>query len=408
MSKSKPQTTTAATDTSQHIPDWLSNAGEEAVNRGVALSNRPYTPYTGELVAPQSNDTLKAYQRVSDIQGYGQPAFDASLGAYNNLVGQAKPITAGGVNDNTNALFGNFQQGVYNPAAANLAGAQAQSQGLLGSYLGQGPATADQVASNAQTLMSPYIQNVINPTIQAGQQQLALAKQGIAAQANNVGAFGGSRMGVQEGVADAQVTQNTQNQIAQMMNQGWGQALNPATQVALQGGQQAYGAAGSLAQQGFSGANNLNSLLGQGYGNAATGGQGLSNTNLQAGLTAAGQLPNVATADQAYGIKDAAALQASGNAQSGYQQQLDNAKYGQYYDQQNYPIQNLDLLLGAVGGVPYSTQGTGYNQQTQTLNKNVAGSVLGGAASGAQIGAVAGPYGMAAGAAIGGLLGGLS
>jgi len=98
VSKSKPQTTTAATDTSQHIPDWLSNAGEEAVNRGVALSNRPYTPYTGELVAPQSNDTLKAYQRVSDIQGYGQPAFDASLGAYNNLVGQAKPITAGLLN----------------------------------------------------------------------------------------------------------------------------------------------------------------------------------------------------------------------------------------------------------------------------------------------------------------------
>jgi len=387
MSKSKPQTTTTDTNTATQIPDWLTNAAQGAVGTAQDLSQRPYTPYTGQIVAQPGADTQQAYQQVRDMQGQTAPAFDASQAAYGNLLGQVNPVTAGGVNQVANQLYGNYQQNVMNPA-----------QGLLGGYLQGGPATAGQVGANAQALMSPYAASVIAPALQAGQQQLALANQGIAGQANNVGAFGGSRQGVQQGVAEAQTALGTQQYVGNMLNTGWGQALTPAYGLAQQAGQQGYGAAGTLA-----------GLAQTGYGNAATQAGGIANTNLQAGLTAAGALPGVATAQQTAQQKDASLLQTIGAAQQNQSQQDLNAQMGQFYEQQGWPIQNLDVLLSALGGVPYSTSNQGTSTQTANLNKNAAGGALGGALSGAATGAaVSGgnPY-VAAGGAVIGLLGGL-
>jgi hypothetical protein len=387
MSKSKPQETTTATNTSTQIPDWLTNAAQQAVTTGQSLSQRPYDPYTGQIVATPGADINQSYQQVRDMQGQQTGAYDAAKGAYGNLIGQVNPITAGGVNDIASQLYGGYQQNVLNPA-----------QGLLGQFAAGGPATAQQVGSNASALMSPYAQQVIDPTIAAGQQQLALANQKIAGQAANVGAFGGSRQGVNEGVASAQTALGTQQQIGQMLQTGWGQALTPASQLALQSGQQAYGASGLLAN-----------LAQTGYGNAATQAGNIANTNLSAGLTAASGLTGAATAEQLANQKDASLLQTIGAGQQNQQQQVDNAQMAQFYEQQGWPVQNLDLLLGTLGGVPYSTTGTGTNTSTANLNKNVAGGAVGGALSGAATGAaVSGgnPY-VAAGGAVIGLLGSL-
>jgi hypothetical protein len=242
--------------------------------------------------------------------------------------------------------------------------------------------------------MSPYSAQVIAPTLAAGEQAREIARQKIAGNAQNVGAFGGSRQGVAEGVSDAQNALGTQQQIGQMLQQGWGQALTPAAQLAMQGGQQAYGAAGLLGNLGA-----------RGYETAAQQGQGIANQNLQAGLAAASGLPQIGSAYQKYGQTDASLLQAAGAAEQGWTQANINAAMGQHFEEQNWPVQNLDLYLAALGGVPYSTTGTGAS--TRNLTKNVAGGALGGAASGASIGMAAGPYGAAAGAAIGGLLGAL-
>jgi hypothetical protein len=385
VSKSKPQTTTAETSSSTQIPDWLTNAAQQAVTTGQDLSQRPYDPYTGQIVAQPGADTAQSYQQVRDMQGQQTPAFDAAKGAYGNLLGSVNPITAGGVNDIASQLYGGYQQNVINPA-----------QGLLGQFAAGGPATAQQVGNNASALMSPYAQQVIDPTIAAGQQQLALANQKIAGQAANVGAFGGSRQGVNEGVASAQTALGTQQQIGNMLQTGWGQALAPASQLALQGGQQAYGAAGLLSN-----------LASTGYGNAATQAGNIANLNLQGGLNAASGLTGAATAEQLANQKDASLLQTIGAGQQNQQQQQDNAAMSQFYEQQGWPVQNLDLLLGTLGGVPYSTNSTGTSSQTATSSKNVAGGVAGGALSGAATGAAFGPYGAAAGAVVGGLLGAL-
>jgi hypothetical protein len=187
-----------------------------------------------------------------------------------------------------------------------------------------------------------------------------------------------------------------------MLQQGWGKALDSGTSIGLQAGKQGYDASSLIANLGATG-----------YDRAAQQGQGITNTNLASGLTAAGALPNVAGAWQGYGQKDASLLQAAGAADQNWVQQNINAAMGEDYQRQNWDVQNLDLFLGALGGVPYSTSGTG--SSTRTLNKNVAGSALGGALSGAATGAMLGSVvpgiGNVAGAIGGGaigLLGGLS
>jgi hypothetical protein len=401
------QTTTSSQDTSSstQLPDWLTNAAREAVARGVALSNQNPVPfYQGEAVANQSPDTLAAYQAVRNLQGSADPAFGAARDAWGGLIGQANPITGDEINALSSSLYGNYNANAGARAQDDYAGAlgqtqqqlnwaknqsqdyfsnaQANTQGLLGSYLANaGPATAAQVGANATALMSPYTQQVIDPALRAGQQQLALAQQGISAKANQVGAFGGSRQGVESGVADAQTALGTQQYIGNMLNTGWGQALTPAYNLAnnasQQGynagallGQQGYGAAGQLATQGSTAANTLASqgygaagqLAGLGataYGQGLGAGQGVANTDLQSGLLAAQQLPGQAVTQANLGQQQAAALQASGSAQQQHEQQIIDEQMANWQAVYNQPYQNLDTLLASVGAVPYGTSTTG-------------------------------------------------
>jgi hypothetical protein len=371
------------------IPDWLNAASQGAVQTAQDLSQRPYDPYTGQIVATPGADTAQAYQQIRDMQGAYQPAFQQSAQAYGGLLGQVNPLTAGGINDLTSQLYGNYQTNVMNPA-----------QGLLSGYLGNAsPATVGQVSGNAMALMSPYEQAVINPALQAGQQQFQLAQQSIANQANNVGAFGGSRQGVTEGVAQSQAALGTGTAIGNLLNQGWQQALPTGYNIANQASQQGYNAANLLAQLGQSG-----------YNQAATQGGNIANTNLQAGLTAAQYLPAQALQQQQAAQRDASLMQTIGAAQQNQQQQQLNAQLGQYYEQQNWPVQNLDMLLSAVGSVPYGTTTLSYGKTEQDpAKKNMAGGILGGAASGASTGfMIGGPWGAAAGAVGGGILGALN
>ena len=83
---------------------------------------------------------------------------------------------------------------------------------------------------------------------------------------------------------------------------------------------------------------------------------------------------------------------------------------GQFYEQQAYPYQQLQTMLGAVSGVPYgtSTMNQSYSPGPQGGGKNAAAGALGGAAQGAAIGSVVPGWGTAIGAVVGGILGALS
>jgi hypothetical protein len=146
----------------------------------------------------------------------------------------------------------------------------------------------------------------------------------------------------------------------------------------------------------------------QGYGTAASQGANMAGTNLNLGLNAAQQIPALGAQQQTEALQATGALQGVGTAQQAQQQQDLNAQMGQFYQGQDWPVQNLDLLLSSLSGVPYNTTSMQYGQSiAPQQQRNVASGALGGAASGAAIGSLIPGVGTAIGALGGGLLGAL-
>ena len=77
--------------------------------------------------------------------------------------------------------------------------------------------------------MNPYTKDVINATLPLMQQQNALSQNQGANQANSANAFGGSRQGIQQGVAQAQGAMNIGQMAAQLNQANFGQAQAAAT-----------------------------------------------------------------------------------------------------------------------------------------------------------------------------------
>ena len=325
---------------STQLPAWLDQASQQAIGTAQTLSQNPalFTPYGGQQVADIAPGTQQSWAQIQNPTG---PA--ATTGAA------------------ANALYGSMAP-IQQQQQAALQGGVNQAAGLLNPFISQGPTTAAGVGANAQALMSPYTQSVIDPTLTIMQQQLRQNEQANAAAANQVGAFGGSRMGVQNAVLQAQEPILAGQAIGNLLNTGWGQALQSGTNVGLQGGQEAYGGAGALGQMGVNaGANMAGFLQGQGMG----------------ALSAAQPL------QQQY-ISN---LSSMGAQQQAEQQAQLNAQIGNYYAAQQQPMQNLDVLLSAIGGVPYGTNvnsfssqyGTGTGQQN--AYSNPAGNIIGGVAA---------------------------
>jgi len=302
------------------------------------------------------------------MQGLGTGAAATGINAQANLAGQVSPLTAGGIQANTDQLQQGFQQQVYGP-----------SQGLLGNYTSQGPATAQGVAAGAQQLMSPYTQSVVDPANQLMQQQLRSNLNTIGAGANQAGAFGGSRQGVQEGIAQSQAALGSEKYLGDLLNNQWNQATGISRDVALQAGQQGLASNTALAN-----------LLQGGYGANQKLGADIMNSNLQQGLGAAQNLPQSLTSLQNMMLGQSNALNQAGTLQQQYQQQLLNAQQGAFAQQQAFPYQQLQTLLGAVSGIPYSTSNSGYAQEMNPYYSNPWGQGIGGVAA---LGGLAGGVG---------------
>jgi hypothetical protein len=262
---------------------------------------------------------------------------------------------------------GRFMQGLAGGASA-LAGYQPQQVGagtLPGTDLGG--------------YMNPYLESVERGALNGLEQQRQTAQNSLADRAVSAKAFGGSRQALQAGVLDATAAQKA-GELSGQLRSG------------------AYQNAQTMAQA------DLNRQLQAATANQAAGLQG-AGMNLQA-LGLAGQLGQNA---QQANYTDLAALEGVGLQQ----QQLDQANLDQNYqrflEQWNYPTQQLQTRLAALGGTPYG--GTTVSTVPQARGNPAMGALGGamsGAASGAMMGSAIPGIGTAVGAIAGGLLGGAS
>lgn len=202
--------------------------------------------------------------------------------------------------------------------------------------------------------MNPFTESVLQSSLDTLNQQRLQNLNAASDAAIRARAFGGSRQAIQEGVVNAAAQQQAGNLAAQLYSQNFQQAQQAAqADIANQMAAQQLNQAAGLQQAGL----------------GLQGAQALGN------LAGAGQ--------QAYLQGAGSALAAQTALQQQQQAQLDAAQQA-YYAAQQFPLQQLQIPLQALGATPYGQ----INTQTgpgPTSNPLLTG--LGAAASAASLAA---------------------
>lgn len=236
----------------QTIPSWMQNYISNTYNTAQDVANIPYSPYSGQGVAPLNS---------TEQQGLGQLA---SAGTNNT-----------GMSTINNAAATAANAAAYTPTNVNYAAPTAAS---INSYL------------------SPYLNQVQNTTNQALEQQGQINNQQTAASATAQGAYGGSRQGVQTALNNYYTGQNIAQADANIQNTGYNTALGAAQTTAQQqmAAQEANQNAGLTANQQAITGSMIGGQLGQAQSSTA-----LSNAN--AAYTAGQVAQSTQQAQDTYG-----------------------------------------------------------------------------------------------------------
>lgn len=225
---------------------------------------------------------------ATPFQQWGQNASD--------FVAQINPQQQQGI-DATNAAAGSYQPYFDQATQATQAGMGAVNPGQL----------------NIDQYMSPYVRNVADTTAQIMGQQNEQAQSGALGTAASSGAFGGDRAGIAAANLSQQQNLAMGSTMANIMNQGYGQALGAAQQ-----------------QQGVQ--------------------LGAEQANLARQMQGGQQLAGLGTAAQQLGLQGAEAQIGAGTLQQQTEQAGKTALINQFMQQQGYPFQVAQFLANIAEG----------------------------------------------------------
>jgi len=248
------------------------------------------------------------------------------------------------------AQFTPLQQQAYQNAGMMQAAPQLQDATALAGMSGLGALNTQYTfnpsnftSANAQALMNPYMQNVVDIQKREAQRQSDIAGTQQQGQATKAGAFGGGR----DAIMRAERERNLGMQMNDIQSQGLNNAYNQAmqqfnTQNQLNAQQQQFGA--GLGLQGLQTANQAASNLG----------------NL--GQTQYGQNMGVLNLQNQFG----------GQQQQQVQNVLNN-QYQDYLNYQNYPYKQMGFMSDILRGLPLTQQSSSVYQAPPSAISQVAG-----------------------------------
>jgi hypothetical protein len=311
----------------QELPDYARPYFERLLGRTEAQSLEPYQPYGGSRLA--SSDQF------------------ADIGASQDIVRGLSGVPGLGLAQ----------------SSAQQAMQQAQQSGFTPGQFDVSPITAagqfDTAA--AQQYMSPYIQSVIERQQQDAQLQFERQRAGRNAAAVGAGAFGGSRQGVQEGMAEEALSRQMGDITASGMQRAYEQAqsqFGADRQAQLQAEQAMAGELGRTQQLG-----EASRQFGSSQGLAA----------LQAQLAAGAQFAGLGEQERAAGIQDAQLLEAIGRQQQAEAQAGLDIGYQDFLAQRGYTAEQIAMLSSVLRGLPIAPTGT----QTTQMPTNPLAETLG-------------------------------
>jgi hypothetical protein len=253
------------------------------------------------------------------------------------------------------AQFTPLQQQAYQNAGAMQAAPQLGDATALSGMAGLGALNtqytfnpANFTSGAASSMMSPYMQNVVDIQKREAQRQSDIAGTQQQGQATKAGAFGGGR--------DAIMRAERERNLGMQLNDIQSQGLNNAYQQAMQQ---------------FNTQNQLNAQQQQ-FG-AGLGLQGLQTAN-----TAAGNLANIGNTQYQQNMGILGLQNQFGGQQQQQVQNVLNNQYQDFLNYQNYPYKQLGFMSDILRGLPLTQQSSSVYQTPPSAVSQVAG--LGGAA----------------------------
>ena len=369
LGKGGPSETTS-TVTQSNLPEYAQPFYEDMMQRGQAESTRPYQPYGGERLAPQSGQTIAGLNMAQQFAQSGSPDLNNAR-SLANLVGQQAM-------DLQNYEAGKVSNTYLGPEAwaAGQFNADQVGTGTFGS------AERDQY-------MSPYMEAVIASS-QTDAQKKALEEQAmIKAQQGTTGAFGGSRGAIQQQLAadaaqkrisDIGVTgrqaafENAQQQFERDQGRGLQASLanQKANLEALGMGEESRQFGYQLGEQGRQKAAELGMQAQASTEELRQGGKKLGLAGLELAGGTAGQMAGFQSQADQMMMDRFKTMLGVGQTQEDFAQRQRDVAYEDFLNQTNYPRQNLQFLSSLLQGVPM----TANSNVTQTAPSNpIAGGV---------------------------------
>jgi hypothetical protein len=279
----------------------------------------PYMQYMGERTAQFTPLQQQSYENAALMQTAPQ------LGDATAMAGMAG---LGALNT----------QYTFNPADFNKAFSGATTRDAQGNVTGN-------------TMMNPYMQNVVERQQADARRQSEIGMQALNAQAARSGAFGGSGNQLMRMQALGNLARQQGDIQAQGLNTAYNQAMGQFnTQNQLNAQQQQFGAGLGL----------------QGLQTAMTGAKSLADI----GQTQYGQNMGLLSMQNQFG----------GQQQQQVQNVLNN-QYQDYLNSQNYPYKQMGFMSDMIRGLPLAQQSSTMYQAPPSMLSQVAG--LGTAAIGA-------------------------
>jgi hypothetical protein len=291
------------------IPQWMSDAGQQNYAYAMQVAGQPLQQYQGQMVADVSPQTQQAW--------------------------------------NVAANSGNVGADQYNGATAGYLGALAARPQNV---------TAGQISNtNLDPYMNPFTQSVIQATLPGMQQANALSQNQQANAANSSNAFGGSRQGIQQGVAQAQGAQNIGQMLASLNSQNFTQAQAAAT-------------------------GDINRRL-----TADTSNQGAAQAKINSDILASQGLTNTGDSMSRNNVANFNMLTSAGAGESMQAQNQINSQIAKFNDAFNYPQKQLGTLEASLGMTPHDTSTSGQTTQQTTTPTDWASIIQKGAGAASDI-----------------------
>ena len=306
---------TSQNSSSTDLPAWAKPYFERNLARAETESLKPYEAYTGPRIAKSSDygDLTKSKELTRDVASKGIAGLGVAQDYSKYAIDQSKEL------------------GNYTPTQAS-------------EY--QFDPTRQFSGAEVQQYMDPYMQNVVDQQKQQAFSDFSRMNANRAQQGVNAGAFGGSRQGVVQGMAEEGLMGQFGQIQAKGLSDAYGQAVGAfQADRSAQSADQAAKAAEASRVQTFTEA-----------GKQFAAGQGIS--ALGAGANAAKDLAGYGQLDREADIQNVQLLDNIGRSEQGEDQMGLDIAYQDALAKQGYTAGQIGQLSNILQGLPIQASGS--------------------------------------------------